>query len=346
MATCVMSWEERAGKSVLGVGLAKYMQGQGKQVGYIKPVAVTANGISAVTGDVEFVKQTLSLEEPIATLVLSVMDLQSLSGEIDSEEFSEKLKAALKIVSKGKDIVFVEGCGGLQQGGVIEQANRHIAEILDAKVIVVMRYGNRALSAATTSIKKCFRERLQGVVVNQVPVAKISIVRKELSAFFGEEGIRFLGILNEERKLQGISIGDVADGLEAKVLCCPELLDMVIENIMVGAMCVDSGQDYFSRRSGKLVVARSERIDMQLAALATPTRGLLLTGEDKPKSQVLTWAEEKKVPVLSTERDTLTVLEKLEELFLQARLRHEGQITSLASDLAESLDLAVIQELG
>ncbi|MDY6834062.1 MAG: AAA family ATPase [Chloroflexota bacterium] len=346
MTICLMSWEERAGKSVLSVGLARWMQDKGKKVGYLKPVAVTANGTSAVTGDVEFVKQALLLDEPIESLVLSVMDLQSLSGEIDGDDFSKKLKNALKAISKGKDIILVEGCGGLQQGGLIEQTNRHIAEILDAKVIVVMQYGNNSLGMATAAIKKCFKERLQGVVVNQVPATKASIVKKELSAFFGQEGMDFLGTLNEERKLQGISVGDVVTGLEAEVLCCPEYLDKVIENIMVGAMCVDSGQEYFNRKSEKLVVARSERTDMHMAALATHTRGLLLTGEDKPKTQVLIWAEEKKVPVLFTGQDTLTVLEKLEELFIQTRLRHEGQIASLVSDLSESLDLARIQELG
>ena len=123
-------------------------------------------------------------------------------------------------------------------------------------------------------------------------------------------------MLSGERAATGASVARIAERLQAEVLCCSESLDGVVENLMIAAMTVDSGLDYFSRKDNKAVIVRGERPDCQLAALATSTRCLVLTGGVKPHVQVLSLAEEKGVPVLLTNRDTLSTVAELEQLFV------------------------------
>jgi len=123
-------------------------------------------------------------------------------------------------------------------------------------------------------------------------------------------------MLSGERAATGASVARIAERLQAEVLCCSESLDGVVENLMIAAMTVDSGLDYFSRKDNKAVIVRGERPDCQLAALATSTRCLVLTGGVRPPVQVLSLAEEKGVPVLLTDRDTLSVVAELEQFFV------------------------------
>ena len=51
---------------------------------------------------------------------------------------------------------------------------------------------------------------------------------------------------------------------------------------MLGAMVVDSGLDYFGRKSNKAAIIQQDRPDMQLAALETPTSCLVLSGSSQP----------------------------------------------------------------
>jgi hypothetical protein len=192
-----------------------------------------------------------------------------------------------------------------------------------------------------------FGERLLGVIINQVPQAGRESISAELTSQVPGEGIKILGMLPEERGLLSISLGELAEHLRATVLCCPDALDKLVGNVMVGALCVDSGADYFARRGDKVVITRGERPDIQLAALATSTNCLVLTGDVTPLSEVLRWAEEKGVPILSTKQDTLPTVAGAEEALLQARFRQQNKLKTVEEILARYIDLeALYQDLG
>ena len=57
---------------------------------------------------------------------------------------------------------------------------------------------------------------------------------------------------------------------------------------------------YFRRKPNKAVITGGDRADIQLAALETSTRCLILTGNLYPSPAVLNRAEELCVPVLLT----------------------------------------------
>jgi len=124
-----------------------------------------------------------------------------------------------------------------------------------------------------------------------------------------------MAMVSEERPATGVTVAQIAERLQAEVLCCADNTGEVVENLMIAAMTVDSGLDYFNRKGNKAVIVRAERPDCQLAALATSTRCLVLTGGGRPNPQVLSFAEEKGVPMLLAKQDTLSAVAEMEKLF-------------------------------
>ena len=116
----------------------------------------------------------------------------------------------------------------------------------------------------------------------------------------------------EEVNRLSISIGELAEILKGEILNCPEQSGESVENLMVGAMCIDPAPLYFSARPNKAVITRGDRADIQLGALETPTKCLVLTGGVKPIASVIQRADEQQVPIIIVAKDTATTLSELE----------------------------------
>ena len=111
---------------------------------------------------------------------------------------------------------------------------------------------------------------------------------------------------------------------------------------MLGAMVVDSGLEYFGRKINKAAVIRLDRPDMQLAALETSTRCLILSGGTAtPPYTVLQKAEIKGIPIIATECSTGDVIEFVEESLVNARCNQEKKIPALAEMIKQNVNLNV-----
>lgn len=113
---------------------------------------------------------------------------------------------------------------------------------------------------------------------------------------------------------------------------------------MVGAMCVDSGLVYFGRKANKAAVIRSDRPDMQLAALETSTRCLVLSGGDTPMYSVINKAEKKGIPIVLTESDTKTAVAEIEDALSQVRLAQAKKLPRLVELVRQHVDLEALMK--
>lgn len=141
-----------------------------------------------------------------------------------------------------------------------------------------------------------------------------------------EEGTKVMGVLPEERARLGVSVAELAEDLQAEVLCCPESTDKLVENLMIGALSFSSGEDYFARKDNKAVITRGERPDIALAALSTSTVCLILSNGNETSPQVVHLAEDKGVPVLSVKQGVLSIVDEIEKTFIKARLRQQEKL--------------------
>ncbi len=308
VALLVTSWESGAGKTTICAGLAKNLADSGKKVGFLRVAASTSNNDGA------FMKSLLNLSDPVVTDPAQIKDAYT--------------KAAV-----GKDVVIIED-------EKLSASSYKLADALDAKVIVVEGYTGKP--SQMKSAYKDFGSRLLGVVIGKVPVSQVERLKKEISAQSGE--VKVLGVVPEDRALLSPTVSEIAGVVNGKIVDGEKQLAELVENVMLGAMYVGSGLDYFGRKANKAVVLRVERPDMQLAALETSTKCMVLSGKDAPANVVLRRAKDKKVPIILTIDNVATVVTKIEAALSQPRLNNDRKLLRLAEVLKQSFDFKSVQQ--
>jgi len=339
-----------AGKTALCAGIGSKLIEEGIKAGFFMPIQLSETSNADGYKDADFIKEALKLTESTEQLChirLSRQELwQGLTDEV--ADFIQRLKQAYRKISRGKDAIVMEGLSNLDADKVSTLACYTVADALDAKVIIMLRYFSSVLdSSKIVQIGKKLEQRLLGVVINFVPESKMDAVRQDLADSFQNAGIKVLGILPEVRSLLGVTVEELAEILGGEILCSPEGAGEIVENIMLGAMTPDSGMDYFSRKAKKAAVIRGERADMQLAALQTSTKCLILTNNVKPLSTVISQAEEKHVPIVAVKQDICATIAGIEEALAKASFRNLEKLQKFEDLLEHYFDFKTLySELG
>ncbi|HJX13120.1 MAG TPA: DRTGG domain-containing protein [Dehalococcoidales bacterium] len=304
----VVSVEEGAGKTAICAGLGRSLMNEGRKVGYLRPPEETG-----ADGDIAFMKQALGLSDAV-----NAPDML-----------------------QGRDVVLVEARLGPSAAATLSQKTYGAVREMKGKAIAVEAYSGQPLKYLDAY--QGFGESLLGVVLNKVPASRLKRAREAAAAQLGGAGTKLLGAIPENRTLLAITVGEVAESIRGKILNNPEKAGELVENFMLGAMIVDSGLDYFGRKDNKAAVVRQDRPDMQLAALETPTRCLVLSGSRQPPMyNVLQKAESRGIPIISTDAPAADIIASLEEALLGARLNQEKKLSRLTEIVAQNLDVKAL----
>lgn len=349
----ICSTETFSGKSAVCTGLGRHLRREGFSIGYMKPVSTMARKIKGrvIDEDAEFIKDAFGLSEPsevLAPVALTPEMVETLLKGEAKIDFEAKLKEAFSQVSKERDVVILEGGGSLREGYIVGLPTPYVADLLDARELTVIKYNND-LQVVDDALAARWRlgDSMIGVLINTVPRQRISFMEEVISPALEERGVKVLGILPRERILLSISVGELAECLGGEILCCPEHSEELVEHLMVGAMSVDSALTYFRRKPNKAVITGGDRPDIQLAALETSTKCLILTGNLRPSPIILGRAEEVGVPMILVKQDTLTTVEIIEQFFGKTRFHQEKKVQCFERTLDECFDFdALYKALG
>jgi BioD-like phosphotransacetylase family protein len=108
-------------------------------------------------------------------------------------------------------------------------------------------------------------------------------------------------------------------------------------------MNVDSALRYMMRVPNKAVITGGDRADIQLAALQTSTKALVLTGNLYPDSIIMSRAAEVGVPVILARMDTMSAIKLVETRMGRIRLSHPRQVARLLELVGQHVDVAAIR---
>lgn len=335
-----------SGKTAVCLALGRRMQRDGYDVGYFKPLSTQPwEPIPgrALDEDAEFVRRALGLKDPPPDLVGVVLTPTLLRDTLcgcSSRDLMKEVKEAYRKVSADKDVMLLEGGASLREGVGIGLGPLDVSQALDVPVLAVIRFRNEMSLVDDCQVAKIrLEERLVGLVINAVPDEAQDFVLTVARPCLEERGIPVLGVLPRHEELQAISVGELAQVLRAQFLVLPEKTDVLIENLVVGAMSVDQALPRIRRiPSPKAVITGGDRTDIQLAALETATACLILTGHLHPQAEVLRRAEEAGVPVLLVRENTLETVEAIEQVFGKTRLGQPEKLERFERLMAEHFD--------
>ncbi|MDO8531826.1 MAG: AAA family ATPase [Dehalococcoidia bacterium] len=345
----VTSLEARAGKTALGAALGRRLLENGKRVGYFKPVRVARGVNEGEDPDAGFMRQVLGLPEPVSALA-PAMAADEMAEALSARRgaVASRVKAGLDAVSQDKDVVIVEeGLDDQGSGLALAQASGAAAQAVGAKALLVVRPTHRIKPEVVVSAARSLGQSFIGVVLNAVPQMHQRWVRDELMPALSKQGITVLGVIPEERALLAVTVEDMVKRLEADVVLCADRLGPLVEHIMVGCLTLDNGDLYYRRHASKVVISRADRPDFQFAALETPTHALFLTGNADTSFYVLEKAENLKVPVVRTRRDTPATIAALEPLLAAPTFYYPQKLERMARLVAQHVDAAgIFKALG
>ena len=327
----VTSLESGDGKTALCAGIARRFVDANRTVGFLKPVVARPElpGNGYVDPDAVFLKRAFSLEEPQS----------SVNVIAPPDKITSALQAAAATLeAKRRDLVIVEGLNIGGEDAAMARLSAELSKGLRAKVLLVCKHKKGLSPDKITRAVSPVKDALLGVIVTAVPGSRLDEVRQSLAAPLEKDGIKLLAIVPEDRVLLSVSVADLADGLQGEVLVNKDRLDEMVENLMIGAMTLESGKSYFGRKTNKVAIIRGERPDMMLASLHTSTVGIISTGQIPPSDSVMLEAEVRKTPIIAVRKPTHEVAAAIESILAKARFRQEKKLERLRDVLSKTLD--------
>ncbi len=331
-----------SGKTAFITGLALHLRKAGLKVGYFKPVAVPKKRADGQTLDTDplFIRAALSLSEseaqlaPVSYQPVDWEDHVAAPGQVVS-----RVREALAQVESDRDAVLIEAAEDLSTGASLGLSAAELAAELNAAVILVLRYQGVPSVDQAVVFGRHFGDRLKGVVFNAVPPERAEFVEQKLRPVLEDQGLPWLGWVPQARFMLALTVNEIAKILGGRIITAPEKADELVENLMMATVTPDASQYYFNRKPNKAVIAAADRPDIHLAALETPTKALILTGNWVPDPIVVARAEEDGVPIVLVPSGTLATVEALEAAYGLGKFAQSAKVNPFARLMAEHLDI-------
>jgi hypothetical protein len=344
----VTSTAESTGKTAITLALGLLARERGRSVGYMKPkgTRLESNVGKTLDRDPMLARELLDLDAEMHEMEPVVYSPTFVEGAVRGqerpEELRERIRESFDALAADRDLMLLEGGGTHTTGGIVDLTDGDVAELLDARVLLVADYEQPGDLDDVLAAADDVGDRLLGVLFNRVGDAAHDELETEAVPFLRSRGVPVVGVVPRARELAGVSVADLADELGAEVVTDAPT-DGFVERFLVGAMSAEQALSYFRRTRDAAVVTGGDRSDIHTAALEAPgVVCLVLTGGHRPPGAVLGRAEEKGVPVLLVTADTLTAIDRAEAVVRTGRTRDERTVSTMRDLLFDHVDLDAV----
>ncbi|VVB51249.1 ATP-dependent dethiobiotin synthetase BioD [uncultured archaeon] len=342
----IASTEEYSGKTAFSLGLSHLLTERKLSVGYMKPLGnrlIEENG-KLVDQDASQVKKLLKLTADTSDISPIRLTPDLIQGVLTGKKNPKKaLTEAYSRISKGKDVVLIEGAGTTGGGLMAGLSEAEIALQFKARILLVSRYDNdyvvdRILSAQKL-IQSFGKNLLAGVIINDVPKNQMAHVKGTIVPFLKSKKISVLGVLPQDPKLRLVSVSAILERLGGQVLTGQNCLDRTVGSFVVGAMSPAYAMKYFRRTVNKAVITGADRSDLLMTAMETPTQCLILTGNVPPTSQVLARAQQCCIPTILVPQNTFETVQITEHLLTRLSITDKEKLAYFKNHLRKHINL-------
>lgn len=330
-----------SGKTSLAVGLALKFRQEGYRVGYFKPVGNFGGSESRMDEDGLLMKEILHMEQPVETIVPYLAGPAYLSGYSNRCESLAAIRQAYEAVAKDKDLVIIGGASFPHIMGCLDLDAVSLAlEFKAAPLLTINITNDFSIDEALfiDNFLTCKGLNVLGNVFNNVPLHLMAKTEGVYRPIFEERGFQTLGIIPKKVELTAPTIKEYYEVLGGEILTGNEKMDRIVEDVIIGAMSMESAMGYLRRAANKAVITGGDRSDVALAALETNSSALILTGGLYPDVKVVAKAEDKGIPVILVHYDTYTTIEKTSNIARKIRVNDDKAIRTAIQNIEKHVD--------
>lgn len=339
-----------SGKSSLCVGVGSILRDMGLKVGYMKPIGTLPIKVGDIITDEDsqYISKIFGMKNnvnDICPIILSEVSYRNfLKDSKSSGNLLEKINKAFNNIKQDKDIILLEGGKSIEDGLFLGISSREICKKINAKTIVIFKYLPEIIDQVLY-YKEYFDNNFGGIIINQVPKENIDYLNDFILPFLLNKKINVFGCITSDKILSSVSIREMVKYLDGKILSAKDNVDELVETFMLGAMGQEQALKFFRMKANKAVITGGDRADIQLAALETNTKCLILTGNFQPSSVVLGRAEEIGIPMILVKYDTLTTVEKLNIIIGHSGFHAFKKIDKIIQITKEFIDIEGLLKL-
>ncbi len=346
MIIYVTSTGPYAGKTLTLLGLGEALKD--KNLRFFKTLGnrPTGSGELLLDEDALLVAEALGLKQERETLCGLVLTQDTLVKALKEglPQAKEKILTQAKSLEEEAEVLLASGFGTLYSGKFLGASNLELAQGLEAKVVLVVRYEGEFVIDYLLRAREELGERLKAVVINAIEEGVWPLYQELVRPFLQKEGFRLLAEIPRDNLLQAVSVSELRDFLAAQSLVAGRE-DRLVERFLIGGMQVDKAVTYFKKTPNFGVIVGGDRSDIQLAAIETGAVCLILTGGLYPNEIILAKAEEHEVAVLVVPDDTYSTAQKVERLPLVTRLRHPLKLKRALELTSKHFKSEVLEEV-
>lgn len=337
-----------SGKTSIALGLALKFKQEGFSVAYFKPVGCTAESISGTDEDALLMQKILQMEHPLDTIVPFLAGPSYLSWHRHSIEHLKSIREAYKKITSGIEILIIGGTGSPHMMGCLGLDAVSLAREFESAAIFTVHIENDfSLDQAIffNHYLECRNVPIAGNIFPNVPRPLLAKTEGIYRPIMTGHGYRTLGIIPAHPEVTSPTVKEYLEVLGGEILAGEESLERVVEDVVIGAMTIESALIYFRRSPNKAVITGGDRSEIAMAALETSTSVLILTGGLYPDIKVISRADEKNIPVILVHNDTYSTIEKLSTVTRRIRATDERAIKLSLENIEKYCDWRSILQI-
>ncbi|MFH1645327.1 MAG: AAA family ATPase [Candidatus Omnitrophota bacterium] len=349
----IAATRQNDGKTTLSLGLMALLKKHFGNIGFIKPI-----GQRYLVEQGYNIDEDSFLIEEIFGIPCNLKDMSPVAIERGftkkyiqnpgNKALKKQVLDAFKMVSKGNDIVVIEGTGHAGVGSVFDMSNAVVAKMLDAKVIIVSAGGiGRPIDEVMLSIPLFEKVGVEiaGVIINKVQAGKYRKIDELVRKGFEYHGLKVLGVIPYIKMLDMPTMAHMNSEFKGKFISGKNAdLYKPIHNIIIGT--AKPSTVLREMKDNNVVIASGDRDDLIKYLLNVVKkksedflRGLVITCGLMPSRAIRSLLEKSNIPALVVEENTYQVITALDKAIVKIQPEEKDKINTVERLVANHLDI-------
>jgi len=330
------------GKNLIALGLALNLKERGYKVSYMKLIGKFPyrKDNQIIDEEAYFIHSMLGAQEPAEYCSPFVWTYQVQYKLFEGEDLKieEKIFGIINN-QKDKDILFIISGDTFFEGYSLGIDSLSIIKKLKTKTLVIQTWEGETSIDDILGIKDLVSDNFLGAVLNKVPPEQYFYLKETVVPFLINKGVKVFGVFKKDKFLESVTVRRLLEIVNGGIVCGEDKLDEFVENYLVGAMDPGQALSYFLRVHNKAVITGVHRTDIQILAMETSTKCLILTGGLHADENIVNIAKSKGIPIIVTSLDTFSVVDKIQNIMGKAILKEKDKALKFKEILAKEFDI-------